>query len=108
MKHDLNDLGIKRMTTFSNKKIIITEPMISILMRSLANQYIEAIMELREFGLHLNFKQAKYLASIIATMQKSALDEIINTDTNKLELLDTCSRRLATLHKLICEKNERQ
>jgi len=72
----------------------------------LAGNYISAMMDLNEFKLDLNFQQAKYLASIMVTMQKHSIDEIINLnddDANKVfKTLNHCSAKLEVLHTLIC------
>lgn len=73
----------------------------------LAGNYIAAMMDLGEFKLDLNFQQAKYLASIMVTMQKHSIDEILNLDEDiQLEYLNATSFKLEKLHTLICEFDE--
>jgi uncharacterized membrane protein affecting hemolysin expression len=75
----------------------------------LAGNYIAAMMDLNEFDLNLNFKQAKYLASIMVTMQKHSIDEILNqyTDANQVHKTSIhCSSKLEVLHDLICKFDE--
>lgn len=69
----------------------------------LAGNYIAAMQDLNEFDLNLTFKQAKYLASIMVTMQKYSIDEILkfnNEEQNDWLILS--SSKLDTLHTLIC------
>ena len=75
----------------------------------LAGNYITAMMDLNEFDLDLNFKQAKYLASIMVTMQKHSLDECLNKSDEIVEVFKTlkiCSSKLEVLHTLICNFDE--
>lgn len=75
----------------------------------LAGNYISAMMDLSEFGLDLNFKQAKYLSSIMVTMQKHSIDECLNFSEDPLQVFKTinhCSSKLEVLHTLICNFEE--
>lgn len=75
----------------------------------LAANYIAAMQDLNEFDLNLNFKQAKYLASIMVTMQKHSIDEILNLDEDQnkaWKTLNHCSSKLEILHTLICNFDE--
>jgi hypothetical protein len=75
----------------------------------LAGNYIAAMMDLNEFDLNLNFKQAKYLATIMVTMQKHSIDECLNQDDDAIKVLKTmnhCSSKLEILHTLICNFEE--
>lgn len=75
----------------------------------LAGNYIAAMMDLNEFGLDLNFKQAKYIATIMVTMQKHSIDECLNKSEDLVEVYQTmnhCSIKLETLHTLICNFEE--
>jgi len=75
----------------------------------LAGNYIAAMLDLNEFDLNLNFKQAKYLATIMVTMQKHSLDECLNKSDEIVEVYKTlnhCASRLEILHTLICNFDE--
>lgn len=75
----------------------------------LAANYIAAMQDLNEFDLNLTFKQAKYLASIMVTMQKHSIDEILNLDEDQNKAWKTlthCSSKLEILHTLICNFDE--
>jgi hypothetical protein len=75
----------------------------------LAGNYIAAMQDLNEFDLNLTFKQAKYLASIMVTMQKHSIDEILNIDEDQnkaWKTLNHCSAKLEVLHTLICNFDE--
>lgn len=73
----------------------------------LASNYIAAMMDLNEFDLNLNFKQAKFLATIMVTMQKHSLDEVLLIEPEKqTKMLQHCSSKLETLHTLICNFDE--
>jgi hypothetical protein len=75
----------------------------------LAGNYIAAMMDLSEFGLDLNFKQAKYLASIMVTMQKHSIDECLNQDDDPIQVfksMNHCSSKLEILHTLVCNFEE--
>lgn len=73
----------------------------------LAANYIAAMQDLNEFKLSLTFQQAKYLASIMVTMQKHSIDEILNFETEKqINWLKLSSSKLDTLHTLICNFDE--
>lgn len=74
----------------------------------LAGNYIAAMMDLNEFNLDLNFEQAKYLASIMVTMQQTVIDGILQTasdfvlDSLLLEKIFKMKEQHDELHKLIC------
>jgi formyltetrahydrofolate hydrolase len=75
----------------------------------IAGNFISAMMDLNEFDLQLNFKQAKYIASIMVTMQKHSIDEILNrykeaNEVHKISVIT--SAKLDELHTLICNFNE--
>jgi uncharacterized protein YaaW (UPF0174 family) len=73
----------------------------------MAGNLIAAMQDLNEFGLNLTFQQAKYLASIMVTMQKYSIDEILNFDpTEQIKWLKISSSKLDTLHTLICNFDE--
>jgi hypothetical protein len=80
----------------------------------LAGNYIAAMMDIDTFSIDLNFEQAKYLATIMVTMQKHSIDEILNySNENKIsadktiDMFKTTSQKLENLHKLVaCFKQE--
>jgi hypothetical protein len=75
----------------------------------IAGNFISAMMDLNEFNLQLNFKQAKYIASIMVTMQKHSIDEILNrySEANEVHKISVItSAKLDELHTLICNFNE--
>ena len=74
----------------------------------LAGNYIAAMMDIDTFSIDLNFEQAKYLATIMVTMQKHAIDEILNhcnenkiSNNKTIEMFKTTSQKLENLHKLV-------
>lgn len=74
-----------------------------------AGNFIAAMMDLNEFSLQLNYKQAKYIASIMVTMQKHTVDEILNRYKEPSKVHAVCiitSSKLDQLHTLICNFNE--
>lgn len=74
-----------------------------------AGNFISAMMDLNEFDLQLNYKQAKYMASIMVTMQKHTVDEILNRYQQADKVHSVCkitSSKLDELHTLICNFNK--
>jgi formyltetrahydrofolate hydrolase len=75
----------------------------------MAGNFISAMMDLNEFDLQLTYKQAKYIASIMVTMQKHSIDEILNRckeaiEVHKISVIT--SAKLDELHTLICNFDE--